>query len=89
LKYPVRVAINPLISTVGYLLPSLVSGSIIVSVVLSLPTIGPVFLTAIQQQDPYLAGFIVLIMGLLTVIGTLVSDLLLAVVDPRIRLTTS
>jgi len=88
LKYPVRVAINPLISTVGYLLPSLVSGSIIVSVVLSLPTIGPVFLTAIQQQDPYLAGFIVLILGLLTVIGTLVSDLLLAVVDPRIRLTT-
>ena len=60
-----------------------------VTVVLSLPTMGPLFLTAIQQQDPYLAGFIVLMLGLLTVIGTLVSDMLLAVVGPRIRLTTS
>ena len=88
LKYPVRVAINPLVSTVGYLLPALVSGSVIVSVVLSLPTLGPVLLDAINQQDVYLAGFIVLMLGVLTVIGTLVSDLLLAVVDPRIKLTT-
>ena len=88
MKYPVRVAINPLISTVGYLLPSLVSGSVIVSVVLSLPTLGPVLLTAIQREDTNVAGFIILMLGMLTVIGTLVSDLLLAVVDPRIKLTT-
>ncbi len=87
IKYPVRVAINPLISTVGYLLPALVSGSVIVSVVLSLPTIGPLLLYGITQQDPYLAGFIVLMLGVLTVLGTLISDILLAVVDPRIKLT--
>jgi peptide/nickel transport system permease protein len=87
MKYPVRVAINPLISTIGYLLPSLVSGSVIVSVVLSLPTIGPVLLTAIIDEDIYLAGFVVLMLGLLTVIGTLISDILLAVVDPRVKFT--
>ena len=87
LKYPVRVAINPLVSTVGYLLPSLISGSIIVSVVLSLPTLGPLLLDGIQNEDVYLAGFIILMMGVLTVAGTLISDILLAVVDPRIRLT--
>jgi peptide/nickel transport system permease protein len=79
------VAINPLVSTVGYLLPALVSGSVIVSVVLSLPTLGPVLLDGIMQEDTYLTGFIILMLGVLTVIGTLVSDLLLAVVDPRIR----
>ena len=87
LKYPVRVAINPLVSTVGYLLPALVSGSVIVSVVLSLPTLGPVLLTSVWQQDIYLAGFIVLMLGIMTVLGTLLSDILLAVVDPRIKLT--
>ena len=87
LKYPVRVAINPLVSTVGYLLPSLISGSIIVSVVLSLPTLGPLLLDGILKEDVYLAGFIILVMGVLTVLGTLISDILLAVVDPRIRLT--
>jgi peptide/nickel transport system permease protein len=87
LKYPVRVAINPLISTVGYLLPSLVSGSVIVSVVLSLPTIGPVLLTAIWDEDIYLAGFVILMLGVLTVVGTLISDILLAVVDPRVKFT--
>ena len=87
MKYPVRVAINPLVSTVCYLLPSLVSGSVIVSVGLSLPTIGPVLLTAIQDEDVYLAGFVILILGTLTVIGTLISDILLAVVDPRIKYT--
>ena len=81
-----RVAINPLISTVGYLLPSLVSGSVIVSIVLSLPTLGPVLLTAIRTEDTNTAGFIILMLGVLTVIGTLVSDLLLAVVDPRIQM---
>ena len=81
-----RVAINPLVSTAGYLLPSLISGSVIVSVVLSLPTLGPILLRAIQLQDPYTAGFIILMLGTLTVIGTLVSDVLLAIVDPRIKI---
>ena len=85
-KYPLRIAINPLVSTVGYLLPSLVSGSVIVSVVLSLPTLGPVLLDGIMTQDSHLTGFIILMLGVLTVVGTLVSDILLAVVDPRIRL---
>ena len=88
LKYPVRVAINPLISTVGYLLPSLVSGSIIVSVVLSLPTLGPLLLEAILTEDVFLAGFIILMAGVLTVVGTLISDILLAVIDPRIKYTS-
>ena len=87
IKYPVRVAINPMISTVGYLLPQLVSGSVIVSVVLSLPTLGPVLLDAIVNLDTMTAGFIVLMLGMLTVVGTLISDLLLAVVDPRIKYT--
>ena len=87
LKYPVRVAVNPLISTVGYLLPSLVGGSVIVSVVLSLPTLGPVLLDAILIEDTQLAGFIVLMLGVLTVVGTLISDILLAIVDPRIKFT--
>jgi peptide/nickel transport system permease protein len=87
LKYPVRVAINPLVSTVGYLLPSLISGSVIVSVVLSLPTMGPLLLVAMQTYDYELGGFIILMLGVLTVLGTLVSDILLAVVDPRIKLT--
>ena len=85
LKYPVRIAINPMVSTVGYLLPSLVGGSVIVSVVLSLPTLGPVLLDAIQQEDTYTAGPIILLLGILTVIGTLISDILLAIVDPRIK----
>ena len=87
LKYPVRVSINPLVSTVGYLLPSLVSGSVIVSVVLSLPTLGPVLLDSMIQEDVYTGGFIVLMLGVLTVVGTLVSDILLALVDPRIKFT--
>ena len=89
LKYPVRVAINPMVSTVGYLLPSLVGGSVIVSVVLSLPTLGPVLLDAIQQEDTYTAGPIILMLGALTVVGTLISDVLLAIVDPRIKYVNS
>ena len=85
LKYPVRVALNPLISTVGWLLPSIVSGAIIVSVVLGLPTIGPLLLRALMNQDMYLAGSMVMILSTLTVIGTLISDLLLLWLDPRIR----
>ena len=74
-----------MVSTVGYLLPSLGGGSVIVSVVLSLPTLGPVLLDAIQQEDTYTAGPIILMLGILTVIGTLISDILLAIVDPRIK----
>lgn len=85
LKYPVRIALNPFISTVGWILPSLVSGSIIVAVVLSLPTTGPLLLQALMSQDMYLAGAFILMLSTLTVIGTLISDLLLAWLDPRIR----
>lgn len=86
LKYPLRMALNPFISDIGNLIPSLVSGSVIVSVVLNLPTVGPVLLSALQSQDQYLAGFILLFVAILTLIGMLVSDLLLALLDPRIRL---
>jgi peptide/nickel transport system permease protein len=88
LKYPVRVALNPFISTVGWVLPSLVSGSIIVAVVLSLPTSGPLLLRALLSQDMYLAGAFILLLSVLTMIGTMVSDVLLALVDPRIRYST-
>ncbi len=84
-KYPVRLAINPLISTIGWLLPAIVSGEAITGIVLNLPTTGPVMLQALMSQDMYLAGSFVLILSSLTVIGTLVSDILLAWVDPRIR----
>ncbi len=86
LKYPVRMALNPFISTLGYLLPFLLSGSVIVSVVLSLPTLGPTLLKALLGEDLYLASSIVLMLGVLTVIGTLLSDILLALFDPRIKL---
>src|SRR5262245_2361971 len=86
LKYPVRVALNPFASTVGYLLPYVVSGSIIVSLVLSLPTVGPLLLKALVAQDMFLAGTIVLLLGVLTVVGTFLSDLLLLWIDPRIRM---
>nr|ADI19361.1 ABC-type dipeptide/oligopeptide/nickel transport systems, permease components [uncultured Chloroflexi bacterium HF0500_03M05] len=85
LKYPVRVACNPLISTIGYLLPYLVGGSVIVSMVLSLPTLGPVLLLAINKQDINVGMFIMMSLGVLTVIGTLISDILLLVIDPRIK----
>lgn len=85
LKYPVRVALNPFVSTAGWLLPTLVSGSIIVATVLSLPTTGPMLLSALTTQDMYLAGAFILLLSILTMIGTLVSDILLAALDPRIR----
>lgn len=84
-KYPVRIALNPIISAIGYLLPAIVSGEALVAIVLSLPTIGPMLLNGLRQQDMFLASSIILILGLLTMIGTLVSDLLLVLVDPRIR----
>jgi len=86
LKYPVRVALNPFVSTIGYLFPYIVSGSIIVSMVLSLPTVGPLLLKALIAQDMFLAGTIILMLGVMTVVGTFISDLLLMWVDPRIRL---
>ena len=86
LKYPVRIALNPFISTMGWQLPQLFSGSLIVATVLSLPTIGPMLLRALFGQDMFLAGSIVLILTVLTMIGTLISDILLAAVDPRIRI---
>lgn len=86
LKYPVRAALNPFASTVAYLFPYLVSGSIIISIVLSLPTVGPLLLKALVAQDMFLAGTIVLLLGIMTVIGTFISDLILMWVDPRIRL---
>jgi peptide/nickel transport system permease protein len=85
LKYPVRLALNPLVSTIGWLLPALVSGSVIVSVVMNLPTAGPMLLRSLTTQDMYLAGAIILLLSVLTVIGTLISDILLALIDPRIR----
>lgn len=85
-KYPVRLALNPFISTLGWVLPGLVSGSTIISVVLSLPTTGPLFLQSLISQDMYLAGSFVLLLSVLTVIGTFISDILLALLDPRIRL---
>src|SRR5499433_372076 len=85
-KYPVRVALNPFASTIGYTLPYIVSGSIIVSLVLGLPTVGPLLLKALIAQDMFLAGTIVLLLGIMTVIGTLISDILLVWIDPRIRL---
>ena len=86
LKYPVRAALNPFASTIGYLLPFVVSGSVIISVVMSLPTIGPLLLRSLISQDMLLGSTIILLLGLLTVVGTLLSDLLLMWIDPRIRL---
>lgn len=85
LKYPVRVALNPFVSTIGWVLPHLLSGAVIVSVVLSLPTAGPQLLNALLAQDMYLAGSYILVLSALTILGTLVSDILLAWLDPRVR----
>ena len=85
-KYPVRYALNPVISMTAYILPFIISGSVILSVVLDLPTIGRDFLRALLAQDVYLSGAVILASGWLTIVGTFVSDLLLAWVDPRIRL---
>jgi peptide/nickel transport system permease protein len=86
LRYPVRLALNPLVSTIGWYLPALFSGSLIVATVMNLPNIGPLLLRALVNQDMYLAGSILLIYCVLTIVGTLVSDILLAWLDPRIRM---
>ena len=85
-KYPVRLALNPLVSTIGWYLPLIFSGSVIVATVMNLPTIGPMLLRALISQDMFPAGTIILFYMMLAVIGTLVSDILLAWLDPRIRL---
>jgi peptide/nickel transport system permease protein len=84
-EYPVRVALNPFVSAVGFVLPELISSATIISIVLSLPMTGPLFLTALQSQDMYLAGAFVLLISALTIVGMLISDILLAWLDPRIR----
>ncbi len=86
LKYPLRMALNPFIADIGNLLPQVVSGAAIVSIVLSLPTTGPMLIEALRAQDMYLAGSFLMFLALLTVIGVFLSDLLLALLDPRIRL---
>ena len=86
LKYPLRMALNPFISDIGNLLPQIISGATIVAVVLSLPTTGPLLLRALQSQDMYLAGFLLMCLAALTVIGVFISDIALAALDPRIRL---
>jgi peptide/nickel transport system permease protein len=85
LKYPVRLALSPFVSTLGWVLPGLISASIIVSQVMNLPTTGPLLLRSLQSQDMYLAGSMILVLSVATMIGTLVSDVLLALLDPRIR----
>ncbi len=85
LKYPVRVALNPILSTIGWLLPEIVSGSVIVALVLNLPTTGPLLLGALRSQDMFLAASMIMILSTLTLLGTLLSDILLAWVDPKIR----
>ena len=85
-KYPVRVALNPFFSTVGWSLASLISGTTLVAMVLSLPTTGPMLLRSLTSQDMYLAGSFLFLLSTLTIIGTLMSDVLLAIVDPRIRM---
>lgn len=86
-KYPVRIAMNPIISTIGWTLPTIVSGSTITAIVLGLPTTGPLLVTALLSQDMYLAGSFIMFLSILTVVGTILSDILLAAADPRIRYT--
>ncbi len=85
-KYPVRYALNPFVSTIGWALPGLVAGEVIVSIVLNLPTSGPILFNALLEQDMYVASGFILVLSALTVVGTFISDVLLAVLDPRIRL---
>ncbi len=85
IKYPVRMALNPIVSTVGGLLPAIISGATLTSIVLSLPTIGPLLLQALRAQDMYLAGSMIMLLSALGMLGTLISDLLLVLIDPRIR----
>ena len=89
IRYPLRMALNPFVADIGNLAPQLVSGSVMISVVMSLPTIGPILLQALKSQDIFMAGFILLFVSILTLVGMLISDILLALLDPRIRLTSA
>ena len=86
LKYPVRMAMSPLISSIGWLLPSLISSATVVAIVLNMPTLGPLLLSGLLVQDMFLAGGVLVVMAILTLIGTLISDILLFWLDPRVRL---
>ena len=86
LKYPVRMSLNPFVADIGNMLPQIVSGSAIVSMVMSLPTTGPMLIEALRSQDMYLAGSFLMFLSVLTIVGMLLSDLALALLDPRIRL---
>ena len=88
IRYPLRMALNPFVADIGNLAPQLVSGSVMISVVMSLPTIGPILLQALKSQDIFMAGFILLFVSSLTLVGMLISDILLALLDPRIRLSS-
>ena len=88
IRYPLRMALNPFVADIGNLAPQLVSGSVMISVVMSLPTIGPILLQALKSQDIFMAGFILLFVSTLTLVGMLISDILLALLDPRIRLSS-
>lgn len=85
-KYPVRVAVSPVLSTIGFVLPALISGTEITATVLNIPTTGPLLLNAVRSQDMFLAASIIFVLSILTVIGTFISDLLLVWADPRIKL---
>jgi peptide/nickel transport system permease protein len=87
-RYPLRMALNPFVADIGNLAPQIVSGSVMISVVMSLPTIGPILLQALKSQDIFMAGFILLFVSILTLVGMLISDILLALLDPRIRLSS-
>ena len=87
IQYPVRIALNPFVSAIGWVLPELISGVTITAIVLNLPAAGPLLLRALVSQDMYLAGSFILLMGVLTLVGMLISDILLALLDPRIRFT--
>ena len=84
-RYPVRIAFNPIVSTIGWTLPALVSGELLVSLVMGIPTLAPLFVESLRNQDMFLAGSVVMVLSSLTVIGTLISDILLVAIDPRIR----
>ena len=84
-KYPIRIAFNPIVSTIGWFLPAMIGGEVLVAIVLNLETVGPVLLDAVMSQDMQLAGSILMILSVLTVFGTLISDLGLIWLDPRIR----
>jgi peptide/nickel transport system permease protein len=88
-RYPLRMALNPFVADIGNLAPQLVSGSVMISVVMSLPTLGPILLQSLKSQDIFMSGFILLFVSALTLLGMLISDILLAILDPRIRLTGS